>query len=278
MRIILGVAVALALGAVACNTDNSAPSLVLTQAAADSIAEQVAFDAEDEVMGVTMTGSVSADAAASLAPPGVRALCHPTRTPSSPTDTDGDGVPDSVHVDFTGCVLSFPLETDTVRGTIDVLDPTKSTPDHSVERIFTDLARVRLHLIAGKLTSETRNGTRRTSRDSTTLSNSETNFRTDYVYRNGGTATHVKTWTSTFTADVAGSIQPNTLLPSGSWSVNGTSSWTRPRGTWSLTVTTNPALHYNASCTAAPRFDAGKLTAVVVKNAQTMTVTIEFTA
>src|SRR4029077_8444005 len=106
---------------------------------------------------------------------------------------DNDGVPDSVRIDFTGCVLSWPLETDTVRGTIDVLDPTRVVADHAVERIFTDLARVRVYTISGKFTSETRNGTRSTRRDATTLENAETNLRTDYVFRNGGTATHVKT-------------------------------------------------------------------------------------
>jgi hypothetical protein len=275
----LGAAAVLALVAAGCNTDGTAPaSLTLSQAQADSIAEQVAFDAEDEVTGATMSGNGSVDAAASLAAPGVRSLCHPTRTPPSPTDNDGDGVPDSVHVDFTGCVLSFPLETDTIRGTIDVLDPTTLVADHAVERIFTDLARVRLHLIAGKLTSETRNGTRRTSRDSTSLSNTETNFRTDYVYRSGGTATHVKTWTSTFTADVAGAIQPDQPLPSGTWTIAGTSSWTRGANTYSLTATTNPPLHYNAACTEAPRFDAGTLILAVTRNARSTTVTIQFTA
>ena len=88
----------------------------------------------------------------------------------------------------------------------------------------------------------------------------------------------MRTWESIFTADVAGSIMRDALLPSGTWSVNGTSSWTRGQRSYSLTVTTNPPLHYNASCTTAPRFDAGKLTAVVVRNSQTVTVTIEFTA
>ena len=112
--------------------------------------------------------------------------CAPTRTPASPADTDSDGVPDSVRIDFTGCVLSWPFETDTVRGTIDVLDPTPSVADHAVERIFTDVARVRVFTLSGKFTSETRNGTRLTHRDATTLQNTETNFRTDYVFRNGG--------------------------------------------------------------------------------------------
>jgi len=135
-----------------------------------------------------------------------------------------------------------------------------------------------VNLVSGAKSSVTDNGERMASHDGTTLRSSETNFRTDYVFANRGTAEHVRTWESIFTADVAGSIVPNALLPSGTWSVNGTSSWTRGQRSYSLTVTTNPPLHYNASCTAAPRFDAGKITAVVVRNSQTMTVTIEFTA
>jgi hypothetical protein len=69
-------------------------------------------------------------------------------------DADGDGALDSVRIDFTGCVLSWPLETDTVRGTVDVLDPTRIVADHSVEPIFNDLARVRAYTISGKFTSE----------------------------------------------------------------------------------------------------------------------------
>ena len=277
----LGIAAVLALGAQACANDTTTPaSLVLSQPQADSMAEQVAFDAEDEASGATITTGASAAAAASLAGPGSAGFSHctPTRTPASPADADGDGVPDSVRVDFTGCVLSFPLETDTVRGTIDVLDPTAHVADHAVERIFTNLARVRVYTISGKFTSETRNGIRLTSHDATTLSSTETNLKTDYVFRNGGAATHVKTWTSGFTADVAGSIQPDQPLPSGTWNIAGTSSWTRGANSYALTATTNPALHYNATCTAAPRFDAGTLTLAVVRNAHSATVTIQFTA
>ena len=46
---------------------------------------------------------------------------------------------------------------------------------------------------------------------------------------------------------------------------------------YSLSVTTNPQLHYNASCTKAPRFDAGTLTAVITRANATATVTIQFT-
>jgi hypothetical protein len=278
---LLAIAGVLGLGAAACVNDGTAPATpLLSQSQADSIAEQVAFDAEDENAGATMSGVAGAGAAASFAGVGTLGLsrCAPTRSPASPGDADTDGVPDSVRIDFTGCVLSFPLETDTVRGTVDVLDPTPVVADHAVERIFTDLARVRVYTISGKFTAETRNGTRRTQRDATTLENTETNFRTDYVFRNGGTATHVKTWMSSFTTDVAGSIQPEQPLPSGSWSIGGTSSWTRGPSSYSLTVTTSPPLHYNASCTAAPRFDSGTLVAVVVRDGRTTTVSIHFTA
>ena len=278
---ILTIAAVLALGAGACAPDGTAPATpLLSQSQADSIAEQVAFDAEDENAGATMTGVAGAGAAASFAGLGPLGLlrCVPTRTPASPGDADSDGVPDSVRIDFTGCVLAFPLETDTVRGTIDVLDPTKLVADHAVERISAGLTRVRVYTVSGKFTSETRTGTRITRRDASTIENTETNFRTDYVFRNGGTATHVKSWMATFTADIAGSIQPEQPLPSGNWSVGGTSSWTRGPNTYSLTVTTSPPLHYNATCTVAPRFDSGMLTAVVVRGGRTTNVSIQFTA
>lgn len=272
----------LALGAAACAVDSAAPTTpLLTQAQADSIAEQVVFDVDDENAGATMTGLAGAGAAASFAGLGMPGLgrCAPTRTPESPADSDNDGVADSVRIDFTGCVFSFFFfETDTVRGTIDVLDPTPLAADRSVERVFTELTRVRVHALGGKSTSETRNGRRRTQRDATTLEHTETDFRTDYVFRNGGTASHVKTWTSRFTADVPGSIHPEQPLPSGAWSIGGTSSWTRGARSYALTVTTDPPLHYDAGCSAVPRFDAGVLVAVVTRGEHMGTVRIEFTA
>ncbi|HUL49516.1 MAG TPA: hypothetical protein VLT79_05810 [Gemmatimonadales bacterium] len=278
---VAGCATLFALTVIGCSNDSAAPSsMLLTQAQADSIGEELSFDAEDEISGATASGATAAgySAAAQAEPASPPPGCMPARSPASPTDTDADGVPDSVRLDFTSCVYGWPLETDTIRGTVFVLDPTRSLADHAVERIFGNLVHVRLYNVSGKTTSETRNGTRMTSRDSTALSNQETNFRTDYVFRDGGSATHVKTWTSNFTADVAGSIQKDQALPSGLWSISGTSSWTRGPNTYSLTVTTSPALHYNAGCTSFPRFDAGALTAVVSRNGQTMHVTIAFTA
>ncbi len=281
-----GAAAALVL-VTACNNERgTAPTTpLLSQAQAESLATTVVTDVVGEMGTATMDGSAGAGlgASASLsasAPAGstTATQCIPKESPTPVVNSDNDGVPDSVRFDFAGCVISRPLFVDSLSGTIDLIDPTKLVPDHAVKRVFTDFRRATLNLISGAKSSVTDNGLRMASHDGTTLQSSETNFRTDYVFANGNTAEHVRTWESIFTADVAGSIMPNALLPSGTWSVNGTSSWTRGQRSYSLTVTTNPPLHYNASCTLAPRFDAGKITAVVVRNSQTVTVTIAFTA
>lgn len=285
---LLALAVA-ALGVTACNGDrNMAPqSPLLSKAQAESLATTVVGDVVDEISTATMDGSgggglagtASLDAAAPLGSAAVP-QCLPAKSPTPVVDSDNDGIPDSVRFDYAGCVISRPLEVDSLSGTIDLIDPTPAAADHSVERVFTDFRRATVRLITGATSSVTDNGVRRASHDTTTLHSSETNFRTDFVGPKGGTSEHVRTWESLFTADVAGSIMRNAVLPSGTWSVNGTSSWTKGGGqrSYSLTVTTNPALHYNASCTAVPRFDAGKITAVVMRGTETMTVTIEFTA
>ncbi len=255
----------------------------MSQVQAESLATTVLADVAGEITTATLDGSNGALATTPVegsAPAGssTATQCIPTKSPTPVTDADADGIPDSVRFDYSGCVISRPLSIDSLSGTIDLIDPTKSIADHAVERVFTNFKRVTVHLLTGATTSVTDNGQRRASHDSTTLQSSETNFRTDYAYANGSTAEHVRTWESIFMADVAGTIMRDALLPSGKWSVNGTSSWTSAHRSYSLTVTTNPALHYNASCTAAPRFDAGKITAVVTRGSQTMTVTIEFTA
>jgi len=269
----------------ACNNESgTAPTTpVMSQAQAENLATTVVADIAGEIGTATMDGAGGLAATAPFdasAPAGSATTmqCIPTETPTPVVNSDNDGVPDSVRFDYTGCVISRPLSLDSISGTIDLIDPTKLVADHAVERVFTDFRRVMVNLVSGKKSSVTDNGTRMASHDGTTLQSSETNFRTDYVFGDGSTAEHVRTWESIFTADLAGSIMRDALLPSGTWSVNGTSSWTRGQRSYSLTVTTNPALHYNASCTAAPRFDAGKITAVVVRNSQTVTVTIEFTA
>src|SRR5438876_11595380 len=284
LRALTGAAAVLVLVTACNNESGTAPTTpLLSQAQAESLATTVVADIVGEIGTATMdaSGSMAATAPFDASPPAgstTATQCVPTESPTPVVNSDNDGVPDSVRFDYTGCVISRPLSLDSLSGTIDLIDPTKLVADHAVERVVTDFKRLTVTLVSGAKSAVTSNGERTASHDGTPWRSSETNFRTDYLFANGGTAEHVRTWESIFTADVAGSIMRDVLLPSGTWSVNGPSSWTRGQRSYSLTVTTNPPLHYNASCTEVPRFDAGKITAVVVRNSQTVTVTIEFTA
>src|SRR5438105_2774013 len=178
----------------ACSTPplTSPQNAVLTQPQANAVAEVVATDAASLVGGATLDAATGMPFA--VAPmPGAPAMatssasCTPTRSPSPPTNSDGDPVPDSVRIDFTGCTFSG-------------------------------------------------------------------------------------------VAHQAGSIQMGSPLPSGNWSVSGSSTLTSGTNSYSLSVSTSDPLHYNASCTVEPRFDSGTLTAVVTKGTASTTVTIQFTA
>lgn len=282
MKRATGILAVFALAVAACTDSNSPLTPALTQAQADSVAEVVTADVQSEIDAATLNGGglnpFPAALAVSTIQSSASAACAPTHSPASPGNADGDRVPDSVRIDFAGCVIVRPLFTDTVSGTIDIIDPTPAAADHALKQVFTDFRHVEVNNISLLWRSQTVNGVRQVARDSSVLTQSATNLRTDYVFRNGQTATHVRTWSSTFTADVAGSIHPDTILPSGTWGVSGTSSWTSNSRTWSITVVTNPALHYDAGCTVGPKFDSGTLTAVVTRNGNTSTVTITFTA
>src|SRR3989442_13558482 len=112
-----------------------------------------------------------------------------------------------------------------------------------------------MKLLAGRTTSVELNGVRTFTGAADVLEHSETNFRTDYPYADGSTATHLKTWSSTFTADVPGSIQFRSPLPSGSWNIAGTSTWTGADRTYCLSVTTTPPHHYQPVCSCSRTFD-----------------------
>ena len=266
----------MALGAPASSTP-AATSWLLTTTQAALLGSGIALDAEANVSDATTTGGSAALPDAGPVGDVNRSSqvgCI-ARTPASPADGDADGVPDSVRFTLNACVITYPAETDTLRGIIDILDPTLATADNAVKRIFTSAVRVRLR--SGKLSTETVNGTRMTTRDATTLTHTETNFSTAYVFPDQSAATHVRSWTSTFTADVASSIMADQTLPSGNWTISGSSSWSQGGNMYSLAVSTGAALHYSASCTATPRFDSGKLTVVVTLGSQTSTVTVTFT-
>jgi len=255
----------------------------LSQLEANAVAEEVTTDAAGLAQGATYNSSSGAPFAVGpmMGAPVMATTsgsCTPTTTPASPTNSDGDPVPDSVRVDFTGCTATNGSYTATLGGTIDYVDPTPTTTDWALRTRHNDFSRSVTNSVTGKTRSVVENGVRMVTGNADQLQFTETDFRTDYTFATGATASHVRTWSSTFTADQAGTIQAGSPLPSGNWNIAGSSTWTSGLLSYSLAVTTNPQLHYNASCTVEPGFDSGTLAAAVTKNSATTNVTIQFTA
>jgi hypothetical protein len=288
---LLAGAAALGLGLAGCSGSNNATGPTtqgasLTQAQADSIGSGIAQDVQSETEGATLTGIGGSPGSFFIGPlPGGlpnlhfgMQQCIPTVSPTPVVDSDSDGVPDSVRVDFTGCITSTPFMSLTLSGTIDVIDPTATIKDHARKRVYTDFTRTRVNILRGDSSETVQNGIELVYADTSTIERSEPDFKSVHVFANGDSAVHTRTWSSTFTADVVGSIQRDAPLPSGTWNITGSSSWVRGDHSRSFAITTNPVLHYNASCTVAPKFDAGTLTAVVTKGGAAQTITVQFTA
>jgi len=120
----------------------------------------------------------------------------------------------------------------------------------------TDFSRSVTNSVTGKTRSVVENGVRMVTGSADQLQFTETDFRTDYTFATGATASHVRTWSSTFTADQAGAIQAGSPLPSGNWNIAGSSTWTSGLLSYSLAVTTTPqpALQRRLHARAALRF------------------------
>src|SRR5213592_3737652 len=255
----------------ACSPDSpsTSPNPVLTQPEANAVAEVVATDAASLAGGATLVAATCMPFAAAPMP-GAPAMamptagCTPTRSPSPPTNSDGDPVPDSVRIDFTGCTFTGDGHTVTLSGSIDIVDPTPGTTDRAFRTRSNAFTRAMTNSATGTTRSVVENGVRSVVGTADQIQLLDTT-QTDYTYGSGATASHARKWLATFAADQAGSIQMGSRLPSGNWTISGSSTYTSSTNSYSLSVSTSDPLHYNASCTVEPRFDSGTLTAVVTK-------------
>jgi hypothetical protein len=267
-----------ALVAAACDHQPTQPATpVLSQVQANEMAQGLTTDMdllsssltfEPTALSFEMGGEM-----AGVATPALSSPC-PTISPLPPANQDHDRVPDSVRFDFTGCIFTGPTVAVSLSGTIDIVDPTPTDSDRAIEWKFGDFTRSVTRLATGGTFTVKQNGIRTVIASADALSHTETNFRTDFTYPDGSTASHVRDWKSVFTADVPGSIQPDMPLPSGLWSIAGTSTFTKGDRSYSLMVSTDPSLHRNASCTVRPKFDSGTLHAQITRvNGTTTTQT-----
>jgi hypothetical protein len=273
-------AVAALVALAACRTEQMASphTAILTQAQADSLGDVVSADVQSELDAATASSGLGFIPGAPVGPLTANPLfCVPQISPTPPADADSDRVPDSVRITFDNCAVGFNNQ-DTVRGTIDIVDPTPSVRDRSIKQVFTDFERIFLDRHDHRASFSV-NGTREIIRDSSEISQTSTDFRTVYTFANGDSVTDLRNWAIVFTADVPGSIHRDAPLPSGTLTINGSSTVTFNDSTvFSLEVTTPTTLHRDATCDQRPQFDAGKVVAVVTRHGTTATITIAFTA
>ena len=194
-----------------------------------------------------------------LAPVGTSAGA-PCATPSSTTDSDGDGIPDDATWIFTAPPCRF---TGYRGGTLDVVgqlriqDPSLGAAGFGYAATLTAL---RATVTTGgnnpETYSVTRNGTR--SLDGTVAELLLTaDLQVIRTFTGLPDAAVDEAWTARFTADTP--LQINQPLPSGTLDINGTFGWIRGSETLDLTITTPTPIHYNAGCNNTRRFDAGEL-------------------
>jgi len=282
-------AFAAALSLVACSTNpTSTGGGALSQAQADTVADVMTSDADALSDGASYDASVAPPVAffESALPRDVifpiftGFFCKPTKSPATPTNSDGDAVPDSVRFDFTGCSFTGSRVALMVSGMIDFVDPTPTTTDIGIKTRY--LAFTRSVTVNDKTRSVKQDGVRLVIRSADKLQSADSSLKTDYTFPDGSTASHLINWSSLFTPDASGVVTSTAwrawALPSGTWTIDGSSTFTRGDNSYALTVATSPPLHFNATCTMAPRFDSGQLKTVVTKNGTTTTVTIQFTA
>jgi hypothetical protein len=281
----LGVALlaALSLGLGACS-DSSAPSSnlnALSAGEAQSLGADVAQDMDDIAEFSSFNGSTGVEF--SLSSSGARINTPPpgcaTITPQPPVNSDSDLVPDSVRFAYNDCVFTRANGAiiDSLSGTVDFLDPLPNQNSIGVKHIFSDLRRSRTNtLLPARSFSAVHDGTREWGASVDTLGQTISNFVTVRTFAGGRSHTHTKNWVSTFTATTPGSIALGLPLPAGSWTLDGTGSWTNGTRTWTESIVTTTPLLYDPSCTASPRFTAGRLDLVMTRNTETTNVQIDF--
>jgi hypothetical protein len=205
-------------------------------------------------------------------------VCQVSVSPFPPVNSDADAVPDSVRFDFSACDFQRGPMHVSMDGTIDLVDPFPTTTGYHWRSRFTDFAHTDSNTVTHRWLSVRHNGEREVGASPDTLGHLITGFVTEITNSAGRHATHTKDWVAHFTADTPGTIAHGQPLPAGTWTLDGSSTWTKLEGTWSVATQTTVPLHFDPSCTLRPRIDRGQLALVVTRNAVVTNVLITFTA
>ncbi len=180
--------------------------------------------------------------------------------PSSPADSDGDGVPDDATFLFTAPPCRF---TGWRGGTLDIVgqfriqDPAPTNAGFGYTGTVTGL-RSRFTSADSKVIYDvTRNGSRNLSGSTAGLLLT-TDLQVIRTFAGHPDAAIDQQWVINYTP--AAPLQINQPLPSGALDIAGTASWTRGDEQLELVVTTPVPLQYDAGCTTTvQRIKAGEL-------------------
>jgi hypothetical protein len=222
-------------------------------------------DDATNAVGLTIRDEVEASLDAltvptQLAPYGVD-VDQPCAVPADPEDTDGDGVPTSAEYIITAPPCRFEDIRNTTLdmvGRLQIADPAPGAGGAGFEYngALVNLRSSFRGKDADHSYSITRNGTRVLT-GSTAGLELATDLQLLRTFPGLSDAAVDVQWTVSFDPDTP--LQINHALPAGALAVAGTMDWLRGTESFALTVTTPEPLHYDASCEAAQRFDAGEV-------------------
>jgi hypothetical protein len=262
------------------------PALSLGEAKLLASALALNLDAEIDFATTSVDGF--------FAPPADTSRCVPTVSPTPVRNTDGDRAPDSMRLTFVHCARVRLDGTDSLSGTVDVLDPNPSVSGDSVRVVFTNFVRKRLMSRSTASFTATLNGERLQRYGGTFLVQSVRDFRTDYSFANGAAASELRTGSASF-GSYPDSIIADQVLPAGSWLFQARASWVLGGrafdvsiGPWGASANTEtqphlvvpppppPRVQYNPDCEAVSRMVGGSLPAFVANDVAGSLVSLVF--
>jgi hypothetical protein len=255
----------LVLGIAGCSdSTNPGSNGSIPTAEVEDIGDAAADEVDQSVNALTISGAEAGAAVQSSAAESV--MGFPPRgascaTVDNTTDSDGDGSPDHATLTFALPACSFTgfrggtLE---ITGTIELSDPTPSSPDFAYQATLTDFQFRFTSPNERRSFTAVRNGTRTLTGNaaSASLTNNITVVRS-VTGRADATVSH--NTLLTFTPAEGESLAEGQPLPDGTFVKSGTLIWSRNGRSRTFTVTTAEPLVWDASCTTDRKIVSGEV-------------------
>lgn len=246
--------------------DNTGPDGGLTPVQESQVGAVVQDEVETDLdalmieTGVTPSGAMVGP---SIRGDGFANAVNPCVAPSNTTDADNDGIYTDATIIYTAPPCTWTHRrggTMSLVGTLRITDPTP-TAGLAFSNTLTGLTFTFTGAtVSARNFSVSRTGTRSVLPSGAGFT-AASNLTITRTFNTGTPATVQKIWASSFTPIAGASLVAGQPLPSGTFSISGSISWTRGDESFAMTVTTPTPLSYLASCASAQRFTAGELRA-----------------